>query len=401
MARVWAGVDAGKAHHHCVVIDADGKRLLSRRVANDEPGLVGLITDVTGLAGEITWAIDLPDGGAALLIGLLLDRGQDLLYIPGRAVNRAAAGYRGEGKTDARDAAVIADQARMRRDLQPLRPGDELTAELKLLTGHRADLVADRTRVINRLRSLLTSIFPALERALSDLRASGPLILLAGYQTPAAIRAAGEQGLEAWLRERKVRNAGKLAAAASAAAARQHAVLPAQDMTARLIAAVTREVMALNEQIRDLDKLIEDRFHRHELAPVIESMPGIGPLLGAEFLAATGGDMSFFGTPDRLAAFAGLAPAPRDSGRVRGNLHRPQRYHRGLNRVFYHSAMVSITCAPESRRFYDRKRAEGKKHTQAVLALARRRVNVLWALIRDNRTYQATPPGRTTDQAAA
>jgi hypothetical protein len=45
--------------------------------------------------------------------------------------------------------------------------------------------------------------------------------------------------------------------------------------------------------------------------------------------------------------------------------------------------MISLTCSPESRRFYDRKRAEGKKHAQAVLALARRRVNVLWALIRD------------------
>src|SRR6201996_9383230 len=160
MARVWAGVDAGKTHHHCVVIEGDGSRLLSRRVANDEPELLALVSDVTAL-GEVTWAVDLPDGGAALLIGLLLDAAQELLYIPGRVVNRAAGGYRGEGKTDARDAAVIADQARMRRDLQPLRPGDELTAELGLLTGRRADLVADRTRAISRLRELLTSIFPA------------------------------------------------------------------------------------------------------------------------------------------------------------------------------------------------------------------------------------------------
>lgn len=399
MARVWAGVDAGKTDHHCVVIDGDGRKLLSRRVANDEPVLLSLISDVTALAGEVTWAVDLPDGGAALLIGLLLDAGQELLYIPGRAVNRAAGSYRGEGKTDARDAAIIADQARMRRDLQPLRPGDELTAELKLLTARRADLVADRTRAISRLRELLTSIFPALERAL-DLTTAGPLVLLTGFQTAAAVRQAGPQALESWLGERKVRNAGKIAAAATAAAARQHAVLPAEKLTAQLAAALAGEVMNLNGQARDLDKLTEDRFHRHELAPVIISMPGIGVLLGAEFLAATGGDMSFFGTPDRLAGFAGLAPAPRDSGRVRGNLQRPRRYHRGLNRVFYYSAMISIATCEESRRFYDRKRAEDKKHTQAVLALARRRVNVLWALIRDKRTYQAAPPRHDSVKAA-
>jgi transposase len=392
MSQAWAGVDAGKAHHHCVVIGPDGQRLLSRRVANDEPDLLALISDVTALADEVTWAVDLPDGGAALLIGLLVTGDQQVLYIPGRVVNRAAGGYRGEGKTDARDAAVIADQARMRRDLAPLRPGDEITTELKLLTARRADLVADRTRVINRLRSLLTSIFPALDRALGDLTTTGPLVLLTGYQTPAAIRAATAAGVEAWLRQHKVRKAGALAAAAAGAAARQRTALPAEQLTASMIATLAGEVMTLGEQIQETGKLIEDRFHQHELAAVIESMPGIGPLLGAEFLAATGGDMAFFVTPDRLAAFAGLAPAPWDSGRVRGNLHRPKLYHRGLNRVFYYSAMISIRSCPDSRRYYDRKRAEGKKHTQAVLALARRRVNVLWALLRDNRPYQATPP---------
>jgi hypothetical protein len=63
MAQVWAGIDCGKAHHHAVVIGSDGRRLLSRRVANDEPDLLSLVSDVTGLAGQVTWAVDLPDGG--------------------------------------------------------------------------------------------------------------------------------------------------------------------------------------------------------------------------------------------------------------------------------------------------------------------------------------------------
>lgn len=109
-------------------------------------------------------------------------------------------------------------------------------------------------------------------------------------------------------------------------------------------------------------------------------------------MAATAGDMSRFGSADRLAGFAGVAPMPRDSGNVSGNLHRPRRYHRGLQRVFYTSALISIRSCEESRRFYERKRAEGKRHTQAVLALARRRVNVLWALIRDGQRFQRELP---------
>ncbi|WP_420918885.1 transposase [Streptomyces albus] len=152
--------------------------------------------------------------------------------------------------------------------------------------------------------------------------------------------------------------------------------------------------MALNEQIREMDKLIEGRFREHELADIVLSVPGIGLVLGAGSSppsAATGRVR----LPDALAAFAGVAPAPRDSGKVSGNLHRPVTYHRRLQRVFYTSALVSVGCDPNSRKFYDRKRAEGKKHVQAVLALARRRVNVLWALIRDRRRYQVMPPVTT------
>lgn len=87
--RAWAGIDAGKGHHHIVVIDPDGKRLLSRRVANTEPDLLELIDAVQALATQIAWAIDLADGPAALLIALLLQRVQSLVYLPGIAVNRA------------------------------------------------------------------------------------------------------------------------------------------------------------------------------------------------------------------------------------------------------------------------------------------------------------------------
>ncbi|MGW1810118.1 IS110 family transposase [Streptomyces sp. NPDC002078] len=397
MSRIWAGTDCGKTHHHCLVLDSEGDTLLSRRVANDEPELLKLLGDVLDLADgrAVTWALDMTGGEPALLIALLVNHGQELIYIPGIAVNRASDSYRGQGKTDARDARVIADQARMRRDLQPIRPDDDATVELRLLTDRRVDLVAERTRTINRLRSLLTSMFPALERAL-DLGTSGALMLLAGYQTPAAIRRTGQRRLTTWLRNRKVRGSEALATKAVEAAERQHTAVAGETAIAKMVLTFTKEVMALNEKISETDKLIEGRFREHELAEVIQSLPGIGTVLGAEFLVAVGGSLDAFASPDRLAAFAGVTPAPRDSGKISGNLHRPQRYHRRLQRVFYTSALVSVQFDPNSRQFYDRKRAEGKRHTQAVLALARRRVNVLWALIRDRRCYQVVLPVAAT-----
>ncbi|ELP45847.1 hypothetical protein D522_00241 [Mycobacterium avium subsp. paratuberculosis S5] len=319
-----------------------------------------------------------------------------MLYIPGRTVHHAAGSYRGEGKTDAKDAAIIADQARMRHDLQPLRAGDDIAVELRILTSRRSDLVADRTRAINRMRAQLLEYFPALERAFDYNKSRAALILLTGYQTPDALRSAGGARVAAFLRKRKARNADTVAATALQAANAQHSIVPGQQLAATVVARLAKEVMALDTEIGDTDAMIEERFRRHRHAEIILSMPGFGVILGAEFLAATGGDMAAFASADRLAGVAGLAPVPRDSGRISGNLKRPRRYDRRLLRACYLSALVSIRTDPSSRTYYDRKRTEGKRHTQAVLALARRRLNVLWAMLRDHAVYH---PATTTAAA--
>lgn len=396
MPKLWAGTDAGKAEHHCVVIDAEGKRRLSRRVVNDETALLELIADVLALSeGEpVTWAIDLNAGGAALMIALLTDNGQQVLYIPGRTVHHASGSYRGDGKSDAKDAFIIADQARMRRDLQAMHHGDDIAVDLRILTSRRLNLAADRTRTINRMRAQMLGYFPALERAFDYSTSKASLVLLAGYQTPAALRRAGRSRLAVWLKNRKVRNYRLVAATAVEAAEAQHTAVPGEKLAAAMVARLAREVMALDEEIAETDALIEGRFRDHPHAEVILSMPGIGPVLGAEFIAHTGGDMSVFGTADRLAGVAGLAPVPKDSGRISGNMRRPRRYCRRLMRVFYMSAQVAARCCPVSRAFYERKRAEKKTHRQAVIALARRRLNVLWALLRDGRPFESSPPLR-------
>jgi transposase len=117
-------------------------------------------------------------------------------------------------------------------------------------------------------------------------------------------------------------------------------------------------------------------------------MPGFGTLLASEFLAATGGDLTAYDSAARLAGVAGLAPVPGDSGRISGNFHRPKRYDRQLLNAFYLAAQSAAPYCPQSRTYYQRKRAEGKNHKQAVLSLARRRLNVLWAMLQDNTPYQ-------------
>jgi len=192
MDRVWVGIDVGKEFHWAHALDASGRELLSRKLENGEADVSKLIDEALCLAEEVLWTVDQPGGSAALLLGLLWERDQRVLYIPGLSVNRASDAYRGESKTDARDARVIADQARMRSDLGELEPGEEELAELRILLGRRRDLVIDQNRTITRLGEALLSLSPALERAL-DLNRRAPLTLLTHYQSPQRLRRAGHK----------------------------------------------------------------------------------------------------------------------------------------------------------------------------------------------------------------
>ncbi|MET8959757.1 IS110 family transposase [Streptomyces sp. NPDC004074] len=389
--HLWVGIDAGKAHHWLAAVDATGATIWSRKVPNDESAILTALGEILVIADEVHWAVDIAGTASALLLALLAAHGQQAVYVPGRTVNRMAGAYRGEAKTDARDAYVIAETARLRRGFTSIAVPAQLAADLALLTAHRSDLIADRVRMLNRLRDVLTGIFPALERAFDYADHKGALILLAGYQTPAAIRRRGQARLTAWLASRNVRNPDSVAATALQAAKAQHATLPGQDVAADIVSDIATQILALDDRLKHIDQQIRQTFRTHPQAHIIESLPGMGPILGAEFIVAAG-DLAAFADAGHLASAAGLVPVPRDSGRRTGNLHRPKRYSRRLRRVFYLSAQTSIIREGPNRDYYSKKRAEGCKHVPAVIALARRRVDVLWALLRDGRPFTLRPP---------
>lgn len=342
--RIWVGIDVGKAHHHACAVDADGKVVFSRRLANGQADIEALIARAGKAAGQVRWALDMTSGAAGLLLAVLRQTGAELVYVPGRLVNRMAGAFAGEGKSDAKDAFTIAETARLRRDLTPITDPDQLIAELQVLTARREDLMGDWVRGVNRLRDLLTSVFPALEAAF-DYSTRSPLVLLTGFQTPAGIRAAGVDGVAEHLRTGGAWTKGipAMAEKAVAAAIAQTIALPTEATAAPLIARLAAQLLDLDREIKDLDKQISGTFSKHPHAARITSVNGFGSILGAQLLVDTGGDpLTAFGSSARLAAYAGLAPVPRDSGRVRGNLHRPTRYHRGLRRVFYLAALSAI-----------------------------------------------------------
>ena len=146
---------------------------------------------------------------------------------------------------------------------------------------------------------------------------------------------------------------------------------------------------AVLDQRKLLAGRIEELLEAHPLSKVLTSMPGIGVRTGARILIDVG-DGSTFPTAGHLAAYAGLAPATRSSGSsIRGE-QPSRRGNKQLKRAFFLSAFASL-ADPASRAYYDKKIAQGKHHTQALLCLARRRADVLFAMLRDGTFYEPQP----------
>lgn len=146
---VFIGVDVGKGQHHAVALDRTGKRLYNKALPNDEAKLRTLITDLKA-HGQLLFVVDQPATIGALPVAVARDEGVLVAYLPGLAMRRIADLHAGEAKTDARDAAIIAEAARsMPHTLRSLRLADEPLAELTMLCGFDDDLAAQITHMEN------------------------------------------------------------------------------------------------------------------------------------------------------------------------------------------------------------------------------------------------------------
>jgi transposase len=313
-------------------------------------------------------------------------------YLHGLAMARAREFYAGESKTDPKDAFVLADVARAHPGrVVWLEPSSDALAQLELLCGYDADLRADANRVTNRLRALLMTHWPALERAFgARLDRRGVLAVVQQYPSGPAIQAAGIARLTAVLKAQRVRRAEDFAKHLHQAATTQTVSITGSTTAARLITELAVQLAAVLTRREQLEKEIEEGFFALPEAAILRSLPGIGPRLGAR-IAVELGSISRFRTPGHLAAYAGLGPTPWKSGTsINANL--PNRFgnHRLKNALFL-AAFASLRHAP-SRTYYDRKRAQGKRHNQAVLCLARRRVDVLHAMLSQGVAYRTPVP---------
>ena len=387
---VYLGLDVGKGEHHAHGLAPSGKTVFDKRLPNSEPKLRAVVDTLTAKHGTVLVVVDQPASIGALPLAVARDAGCPVAYLPGLTMRRMADLYPGEAKTDARDAAVIADAARsMPHTLRDVAPDDETIAALAMVAGHDDDLAAEVTRTRNRLRGLLTQLHPALERVVGP-RMDHPavLTLLEHHPTPARLRQAGRSRLVELIRPEAPRMAQRLIDEVVTALDEQTVVVAGTEAAATVITNLASSLRTTLQQRSALATEIEALLEAHPLSMVLTSMPGTGVRTAARILIEVG-DGSAFASAAHLASYAGLSPATRASGTSIKGEQPSKRGNKQLKRALFLSAFASLSHPP-SRSYYDRKVTQGKRHNQALLCLARRRCDVLFAMLRDGTFYQ--PP---------
>lgn len=382
---VFLGVDVGKSSHYAVALSSDGTVLSRKELAQSEDAIRDLLAGLSDDPGKILLVVDQPATVGALVVAVAKDAGVQVGYLPGLSMRRLADLHPGEAKTDARDALVIAEAGRsVPHALRALPDDSEDVARMTVLAGFDEDLAKQCTSAITRLRAVLTQIHPALERVLGpQLDHFGVLDLLMRYPTPTAMAKAGRARLARTIAKRSPRLTG-LAAQAMSALGEQTVEVAGTQAYGTVITAIAQQLAGLLEQRKAIAAELEAMVADHPLCQVLTSMPGVGFRTAARVLTETAGKE--FPTAGHFASYAGLAPVSRRSGTsIRGE-HQSRMGNKRLKRIMFLSAFASLRD-PSSRAYYDRKRAQGKGHNQALLALARRRSDVLYAMIRDQAPY--------------
>ncbi|GAA2967736.1 IS110 family transposase [Glutamicibacter ardleyensis] len=383
---IFLGLDVGKTDHWACAVTKDGKKIWNKTLPNDEAKLTAVYQKLLA-QGHVLVIVDQPATIGALAVAVAQHLSIPVAYLPGLSMRRIADMYPGTAKTDEKDAFIIADAARtMPHTLRSIQVSDEDEATLGMLTGFDLDLARQITQTSNRIRGLFTQIHPPLERVIGPwLEHDAVLEVLAAWPTPTQLKHAGKARIDAKLKKHGARRHTAWAGAILEALDQQSVVVVGTDAAGLVIPHLARQMISLHDQRVDVATHLEAMVEAHPLYPVLTSMPGVAVRTSAIIIAEISGKT--FTSAAALASYAGLAPTTRQSGTSIKSERVSHSGNKRLKRALFLSAFASIRFDPTSRAYYDRKRAQGKRHNQALIALAHRRLTVLFAMIRDGSLY--------------
>ena len=386
----WIGIDWADQEHH-VRLQAVGSEQVEAVVVPHRPeALHDWICQLRQRFPQGSIAVALEQARGALIYALMGYPYFVLYPVPPATLAEYRKAFFGSGaKDDPSDATLLLEILRCHSDrLHPWAPDDPLTRQLRLLVEERRTLVDDRTRLTNRVTSLLKDSFPqALEwagelgrRAACEFLAQWPSLAALQQEQPSTLRefyrthfrlepAVLEQRLQ------QIRQARPLTS--------DEPVLKTSALFVPLLAA---QVQALLPAIEALDKAIAELFPEDPDHHLWASLPGAGAVLAPRLLVAFGSDRQRYGDAAQLQQFSGIAPVTQRSGKSSW-VHWRWACPKFVRQSFHEFAAQSIPRSPWAKAYYQQQRARGSGHHAAVRALAFKWIRILYRCWKDRVPY--------------
>jgi transposase len=389
--HLCVGIDVGYRAHRVGIAQPDGSILEEFDISHDQAGFEELFRRVEErrekLGIPVAVAMEGYNGYARPLDRLVQERGYRLYNVNNLKLARFKEVFPGAAKTDLIDTRKILELFRLKDQLplakdtiQEVVMAPAVNEKLKRLSRRRRHLVVEKMRVLSRMQADLQAVCPELLAATHDADNLWFLRLLSfrdDLRQLARLRASTILRIPSVGQKyaRRIRDWQAKARFSDEA-----------EYVGPMIIQDARRILELHEQIHVLDEAMTDLSAQSEIARRLSTIPGFGKTSVAE-LAGEIGTMERFASEASLALYLGMCPLTHQSGQL-SMARVPRQVNTRCRAALMTTTARHIGCVPQSRAYYDRKRAEGKTHNQAIRSLGRHLVRVIWAMLRDSRDYE-------------
>jgi transposase len=385
---VAVGIDSSDTHHD-IHAEAVGVELVLRlRISNDAAGFQRLFEALRDAFGDLPYRFGVEN--PTLLMGrFLLHAGHAVYAINPRSVAKMREALAASGKKDdPLDAESVCLLLRRRaEDLTPVGLGSTEGLLLAGLVQQRVDVVEEKNRVVNQLTAVLKGYYPRALELFRDLEQPLTRAFLQMFGSPAALASATPQAWQALFAGQRYPRPTRIGDLWEQAQRPQVAVSPVEEaLGARQVQRLLCTLDVLLEELRSLEKEIEERFEQHPDAEIFRSLPGAGAVLAPALFALLGDDRERWDDWRDLARISGTVPVTRSSGASRTiNM----RYHcdREARRTLHLFTGCSRRSCPWANEFYAEQRRRGKSHGTALRNLATKWLRILFRLWKDRVCY--------------
>jgi transposase len=385
----YVAIDWADQHHCWRLADAEGKYRDHGDLRNTPEAID------TWVAGLL---LRFPEGSLAVCLeqsrgGLVFQLGKYARLVlfpvhPATIASYRQAFFPSGAKGDPGDTALLLEVLlHHRQHLRRLDPDTPETRLLGMLIELRRRLVDERTRQSNRLTAWLKMYFPQPLDWIDNIDAPLGCDFLERWPTLQQLQRAKPETVERFFREHNSRSETRIqerleAIRTAVAAVQDTALLEAGAAATDALVALLK---SLNANIGSLDQRIA-ALPKHPETDLFAGLPGAGPVLLPRLIVAFGTRRERFQSAAELAAYSGIAPVTKQSGKSKSVQFR-RACPAFLRQTFHEFAAHSVVKSSWARQFYDQQRQRGKRHHAAVRSLAFRWIRVLFRCWKDRQPY--------------